>query len=107
VSLLTLLAVAILVLSSLVFTYLFLWLPLWLQTEQELSATQVAAVLSVLGLLRNLIYAAGWSLLVVALFGWRKQPGPPHAPPLAPAEKADGPRTGIQRRFPRRQITSH
>jgi len=87
VSLLTLIALALLLLSSVVGVIVFAWLPHVLIDRS--SSIDLSVVYSLVGLVLNAIRAAGWGIILVALFGWRtpppvapRYPIPPSGPPM-------------------------
>jgi MFS family permease len=74
VSLLTFIAIAGLLVSSLIGTYLSVWLPVTLQ-ERGWSANQIGTVIAARGIIGSLIAAVLWGLLIAAIFGWRSKQG--------------------------------
>lgn len=73
VSLLTFIAVTGILITSLVDTYLGMWLPILLQ-QQGFSINQVGIVMGIRGLISSLMTAGFWILLLAAIFGWRNKP---------------------------------
>jgi|WetSurMetagenome_2_1015567.scaffolds.fasta_scaffold447987_2 hypothetical protein len=69
-SLLTLIAMIGFMTTAVVSTYLSLWLPLTLQ-ERGMPTTQIGLVFAVYGIIRSLVSAIWWGLLVAAIFGRR------------------------------------
>ena len=74
VSLLTIIAIGMLFLESLVATYLNLWLPVTL-SQRGWGASQMGTVLALKGLVQSIANAAAWGLLIAAIFGWRRAEG--------------------------------
>lgn len=72
VSLLTVVALAILFVQSLVGTWLSMWLPLVLN-ERGMSLSQIGLISGARGVLASLISCVAWVLLVIAIFGWREK----------------------------------
>ncbi len=72
VSLLTVRALTGFLILSVVSTYLNLWLPLDLR-DRGMSVSQIGVFLSVKGIVITLIETGLWTLIVIALFGWRKK----------------------------------
>jgi len=73
VSLLTLIALAVLFVETLIDTYLSLWLPLGLR-EQGLTLAQTGRIIATKQVLTSLVSAVAWVLVIAAIFGWRKLP---------------------------------
>jgi hypothetical protein len=78
VSILTLLACALLLTSQIGGTILHWWL---VAQRANWTATQVGSVLGVLAMARTGVSTVGYGLLVVALFGWRSRPRRPGLEP--------------------------
>ena len=77
VSLLTLVGLGILMTNALVGTFLSVWLPMTARQEWGMSIQRMGYVLATVGFARSLIGAAGWSLVLAAIFTGRD----PHAWP--------------------------
>jgi hypothetical protein len=71
VSLLTLIALAGLLILSIVGVYTSTWLPMTLHA-QGLSTARIGIELGIISIASSILSTAFWILLVVALFGWRK-----------------------------------
>jgi hypothetical protein len=70
VSLLTVIALAIFLVETLVNTYLNLWLPLML-SERGVAAVQIGQLFAAKGILTSIIGAVAWGLLIAAIFSGR------------------------------------
>ena len=70
-SLLTVIALVIFLLESVVNTYLNLWLPLML-SERGIATFQMSQILVVKGIVTSIILAVAWGLLIAAIFGGRQ-----------------------------------
>lgn len=75
VSLLTVIALGVLLVETAIGTYLSVSLPMLL-IRQDMNASAIGPILSAIGCVRSLIAAAMWGLLLVALFGWRQSTAP-------------------------------
>lgn len=72
VSLLTTVALSVLLLASLFGTYIDIRLPLLLHSH-GMSTSRLSLLISALSFLRALLHAGAWILLLWAIFGWRKR----------------------------------
>ena len=77
VSLLTLVALAVLLLSSVLGVFVFTWLPQFLSDHGWADA--IEAIYSLVAIVLNGVQAIAWGMLLLALFGWRTPT--PVAPP--------------------------
>jgi hypothetical protein len=75
VSVLAALAFVILILNSMTSSLVTTWLPGYLLKAQNFSAEQVGNVLLMVGVFFNLVSAAAWALVLVAIFAERHTPG--------------------------------
>jgi hypothetical protein len=75
VSLLTGVALGVLLVETVIGTYLSVSLPVIL-FRRGIDASAIAPILNAVNCVRSLIAAAMWGLLLVALFGWRQSPAP-------------------------------
>jgi hypothetical protein len=73
VSLLAIIAIVGFLVTSLVGTYLSVWLPLTLQ-ERGWSIGRIGILMTARGVIGSLISAVLWALLLAAVFGWRNRP---------------------------------
>jgi hypothetical protein len=71
VSSLTVIAVAILLVETLVNTFLNLWLPLFL-SDRGMGTGQIAQILAVKAIVTGVIVAVAWAMVVAAIFGGRR-----------------------------------
>ena len=71
VSLLTVIALVIFLLESVVSTYLNLWLPLLL-SKRGIATLQMGQILVIKGIVASIILAVAWGLLIAAIFGGRQ-----------------------------------
>jgi hypothetical protein len=74
VSLLALIAITAFFVTSLFGSALTTWLPIMLQ-RRGWAMTRLSAVLAIVSLVRSIVNAALWGLLIAAIFGWRSERG--------------------------------
>ena len=70
VSFVTLVAIALLFVEALIGTYTSIQLPM-LMVQNGWSASEIGIFLTVKGFVQALVAAAGFGLLLMAIFGWR------------------------------------
>lgn len=75
VSLIALIAIALLLFDLIVGTFTAI-LPTVLLSRYDWSASQIGTVFAVSGIIRSVIVAVAFGLLLWAIFGWRKQGTP-------------------------------
>jgi hypothetical protein len=73
VSLMIVLALGMMLVTSIIFQYLYIWLPRRL-LDGDLSSMSITRVYTVLGVIHSSVSAVGFGLLLVALFRWRHPP---------------------------------
>jgi hypothetical protein len=73
VSLLALLGFGLLLVQSLVGTFLFYWV-VRQQSDAGWTSQQLSSYLTALNLARTAVSSVAWVLILVALFGWRYRP---------------------------------
>ncbi len=71
-ALLTLIALGIFFLRTLIGTYLSMWLPLMLSRSGVLSS-QIGLVITIQSIVLSLASALGWGLILAAIFGRREE----------------------------------
>ena len=74
VTLVTLVICSVMILDTLIATYLFATLPIRM-TEEGRSSVQIAAVFTFLGAARSALHAVLWGAVLFAIFGWRRKGG--------------------------------
>lgn len=88
VSFLTVLALVLIVLTSVATSFLFTWMPIYLFEERGWSHEQYTTVTMIISVGSSVVYAAAFALLLVAVFSGRPRPRllmyPPPQPPPAP-----------------------
>jgi hypothetical protein len=72
VTLVTLVICSVMILDTLIATYLFATLPMRM-AEQGRSSAQIGAVFTFLGAARSALHAALWGAVLFAIFGWRRK----------------------------------
>lgn len=72
VSLLVLAAMSLLIVQSVVGTFLAYWIQFQME-PREWTVAKMASYLAVVALVRTAVSTGAWILLVVAIFGWRRQ----------------------------------
>jgi hypothetical protein len=93
VSLLALLSLALFFVLSVGGAFLFVWL-----VTRPVGDIERASLLSAVGLIRGALAAAGWVVLLVAVFGWRRPPvSVPPTPPFEEEATDEPPHPGIQK----------
>jgi len=75
VALLALIALIGFFISSVVGSLISMWLPIRLQ-EQGMAFSQISMILTGVGIIRALISAVLWALILAAIFGWRGEESP-------------------------------
>lgn len=87
-SLMALLGIGGLFLLQLIMTAVYWWLPRLVERQMELKPYQMSWVYTVLTVIDNLLFAAVWGFVLVAIFGGRQ--GKPAAPrfegPMGPGD---------------------
>jgi hypothetical protein len=75
ISLLTVIAIGLASVNSLLATYLDLWLPILLE-QRGWAVGQIGIAYAAAGVFQSLLLAASWGLVLTAIFGWRRSPEP-------------------------------
>ena len=71
VSLLTVIALVVFLIETLVNTYINMWLPLLL-SRRGMESSQMVQLLGIKNIVTSIIIAIGWSMVVAAIFSGRK-----------------------------------
>jgi hypothetical protein len=72
VSLLTMIGILGLLTTLIIGSSVSMWLPLTLN-QRGMHPAQIAIFVGITGLIISLLSAVFWALLIIAIFGWRKQ----------------------------------
>jgi hypothetical protein len=72
VSLLTLIASAMMIVNLIGAIFLYAWLPMTM-LDRGWTASQLGSLFTVIRIVNTLIDAAAWSMVLCAIFGWRRQ----------------------------------
>ena len=73
VSLITVIAIGVFLVITPVEVFLNLWLPLYFD-HQGMGFQQIALIYNLKAILQAIISAGLWTLVLAAIFGWRKHP---------------------------------
>jgi hypothetical protein len=72
VSILTLISLSMLFAFSLIYTFLKLWLPINAMNK-GIDVSDISTSLLLITIIKSLLSAVAWSMMITAIFGWRKQ----------------------------------
>jgi hypothetical protein len=72
VSLLTLIASAVMIVSMIGAIFLYAWMPMTMR-DRGWTSSQLGAFFAAVRIVNTLVDAAAWSMVLCAIFGWRSQ----------------------------------